>query len=366
MRTRRTFGPGRGGLLHIEPLAPWGRLLAGGVALLALLAFGLVGYMIVEGWSFLDALYMTVITVTTVGFQEVQPLSDGGQVFTIFVVLFGVGVAFYILTTVVQTVVEGEVAGALGLRQMKARIGALRDHCILCGFGRVGQEIARELTQQGVPFVIVESNPGAIERARDYLLIEGDATQDAILEEAGIRQARALMAASDSDSGNTYITLTAKALKPDLFVVARVGQPASEARVRRAGADRVISPYSLAGRRMALSTLQPMMIDFFDVLAAGPQGEQILAELVVSEQSVITGRPVEEALRRCRATTLLAVQHPDGEVLVGPPGSYEPRPGDRLMLLSNESEMEELGRTGEHGAPPGQTAEPAEPRAAQT
>ncbi len=308
--------------------------------------------MTIEGWSFLDALYMTVTTVTTVGFREVQPLSTGGRVFTIFMILFGVGVAFYLLTTVVQTVVEGELAAALGVRRMKARIEALRDHYILCGFGRVGEEIAREYVERGVPFVIVDNNPDAIERAQahNYLLIEGDATQDAVLERAGIRWARALMAASDSDAGNTYITLTAKAMRPELFVVARVGQAASEPRVRRAGADRVISPYSLAGRRMALSALQPLTVDFFDVLASGRQREQLLAELVVSDDSVIAGRNVHEAMHNCGATALLAVQHPDGELLVGPPGSYVLQPGDRLMLLSNESDLDDLGRTTRPGA----------------
>jgi voltage-gated potassium channel len=333
--------------LHIQPSSPWRRLALSGVALLALLSFGVAGYMAIEGWSFLDALYMTVTTVTTVGFREVQPLGNGGRIFTIFVILFGVGVALYILTTVVQAAIEGEFAAALGERRMSQRIGALSEHYILCGFGRVGAEIARELAERGVPFVIVENNAEAIERAQayDYLLIEGDATQDAVLEKAGIQRARTLMAASDSDAGNTYITLTAKALNANVFVVTRVGHPEGEARARRAGADRVISPYSLAGRRMALSALQPMMVDFFDVLAAPHQGEQLLAELVVADDSDLAGRPIEEAVRRCGATTLLAVQRADGSVLAGPPASHLLQAGDRLMLLSNEGDMEVLGRT---------------------
>jgi voltage-gated potassium channel len=337
-------------LFGFEFVGPWPRLISGGIALFALLAVGVTGYMVIESWSFLDALYMTVTTVTTVGFREVQPLGTAGRVFTIFVILFGVGVAFYLLTTVVQTVIEGELAEALGIRRMKARIDALRDHYILCGFGRVGEEIAREYTERGVPFVIVENNLEAIERARKYtyLLIEGDATQDANLREAGIDRARALMAASDSDSGNTYITLTAKALRPDLFVVARAGHVESEPRMRRAGADRVISPYALAGRRIALSALQPLTVDFFDVLATGRHRDQILAELEVSGDSLIAGQNVHEAIQHCGSTTLLAVQHADGELLVGPPGTYVLRPGDRLMLLSNEQDLQVLGGTRDH------------------
>jgi voltage-gated potassium channel len=185
----------------------------------------------------------------------------------------------------------------------------------------------------------------------DYLLIEGDATQDPVLEKAGIDRARMLMAASDSDSGNTYITLTAKALRPDLFVVARAGQVASEPRMRRAGADRVISPYVLAGRRIALSALQPLTVDFFDVLATGRHGDQILAELEVSGDSVIVGESGHDAVQHCGGTTLLAVQHADGELLVGPPGTYVLSPGDRLMLLTNEQDLQLLGRTNAGGAP---------------
>ncbi len=357
-RIRSAWFPGESWLYVL--LTRFGRLAAGAVLLLLLIAFGAAGYVMIEGWSVGDAVYMTVITITTVGFHEVQPLSGGGRVFTVFVALFGVGVAFYILTTLVQTVIEGELAEVLGVRRMQARIESLREHYILCGFGRVGEEIGRELEERGVPFVVVEHNAEPLERARQrgILCVEGDASQDAILTKAGIERARALMAASDSDSGNTYITLTAKALNPALFVVARVGQPASRERIRRAGADRVVSPYSLAGRRMVLSALQPLTLDFVDVIAAGGQDEQLLAELEVSQESVVADRPVHDVMRECRATTLLAVQRPDGSVLAGPRGSYVLRPGDRLMLLSNEAEMEELGRIGELAESAQEAAEP--------
>jgi voltage-gated potassium channel len=232
---------------------------------------------------------------------------------------------------------------------MRSKIDALRGHYVLCGFGRVGEEIAGELAERRMAFVIVENNPEAVERtkARDYLMVEGDATQDAVLQTAGIQRARVLMAASDSDANNTYITLTAKALNPEIYVVARVGHPASEPRIRRAGADRVISPYSLAGRRMALSALQPLVVDFVDVLSSGGQRGQVLAEIVVSPGSNIVGRSVLDVLHDCQATALLAIEHPDGQLLVGPPSSYILRDGDRLMLLSNEPDMELLGRTGD-------------------
>jgi voltage-gated potassium channel len=222
----------------------------------------------------------------------------------------------------------------------------------------VGAEIARDLAARRVPFVIVDSNPEAIERARkhDYLLVEGDPTSDAALIEAGIQRARCLLAASDSDSGNTYVVLTAKALNPRLFVVARVGQPASTTPMLRAGADRVISPYSIGGRRMALSALQPLVLDFIDTLAAGRHGEQILAELEASEESGLAGMTIEGCFQACPGATVLALQKASGAIQVGPRGTTVLEPGDRLIVLGDEAELECLRPT-----PPAEPAEQATP-----
>ena len=337
----------RRGQAPLPLVEPQRRLLVAALLLSALVVLGVAGFMLIEGWSFLDALYMTVTTITTVGFQEVQPLSDGGRIFTVFLILFGVGVAFYILTTLVATVVEGDLGLALGVRRMKGRIEALRDHHILCGFGRVGEEIAREFTDRKIPFVIVESVPESLDRARKkgYLFVEGDAATDATLLEAGIRRARCLLAASDSDAGNTYIVLTAKALNPRLFVVARAGQPVSEERVRRAGANRVISPYSIGGRRMALSALQPLVLDFIDTLAAGRHGEQILAEIAVTDESGLAGLTIDGCFISCPGATVLALQKPTGPIQVGPRPSTVLEVGDRLMVLGDEEDLEALRPT---------------------
>jgi len=341
----------------LPPIAPEKRLLTAVFLLAGLLILGVVGYMIIEGWSLLDAFYMTVTTVTTVGFREVKPLTDEGRIFTTLLILFGVGVAFYILTNLVALVVEGDLGIALGLRRMKGRIEALRNHYILCGFGRVGEEIAREFIERRIHFVIIDSNPEAIERARkqDYLLIEGDASSDTTLTDAGIQRARCLLAASDSDSGNTYAILTAKALNPRIFVVGRVGQPASMTRMMRAGADRVISPYSIGGRRMVLSALQPLVLDFIDTLATGRHGEQILAELKVSEESGLAGHTIEECFRTCSSATILGLQKPSGAVQVGPRGSTTLELGDRLMVLGNETELETIRGP---GLPPEKSLQP--------
>ncbi len=317
--------------------------------LLLLLVAGTVGFIVIEGWSLLDGLYMTVITLTTIGFAEVHPLSAGGRVFTIVLAIAGVGALFYAVLSLFQFLLEGELALLLGVRRMKGRIESLRDHHILCGFGRVGMEIARDFTARGVPFVIVDSNPEAIGRAQasGYLVVEGDATSDTVLREAGIERARGLLAASDSDAGNTFVVLAAKALRPDLYVVSRAGRPESQPRMLRAGADRAISPYAIAGRRMALSSLQPLVVEFIDTLARGRQEEQILAEIEISEESGLGGRTIQDVMQSCRAAVVLGVQRASGAIHVGPRGDTHLDVGDRLIVLGEEAELEAIRPVGD-------------------
>lgn len=326
---------------------PRARLLSGLAIFGGLVAFGTAGYMAIERWSFIDALFMTVTTITTVGYREIHPLGTGGRLFTIFLVLFGVGTAFYLLTNLVALVIEGDLGAAFGVRRMKGRIEQLRDHHILCGYGRVGEEIARELRERATPFVVVENNAEAVERANqaEILLIEGDATSDDVLLEAGVRRAKTLLAASDSDSGNTYITLTAKALNPAIYVVARAGKRESEARVRRAGADRVISPYALSGRRMALSAIQPNIVDFMDTLS-DRSGEQIMAELEVTEDSGLAGQSLDDIFHSSKVT-ILGLQHPGGELIVGPRADIRVSAGDRLMVVGPEHEISQKAELAE-------------------
>jgi voltage-gated potassium channel len=300
--------------------------------------------MAIEGFSFLDALYQTITAVTTAGFGEINPLGSAGRVFTIVIIILGVMIILYVLTAVMQIAVEGELESILGARRMKSKIEALKDHYILCGFGRVGTEIVREFTARGAPFVIVESNPESIGRAQagGHLLVEGDATSDAVLREAGIDRARGLLAASDSDAGNTFVVLTAKALRPDLYVVSRAARPESQPPMRRAGADRAISPYAIAGRRMALSALQPLVVEFIDVLARGRQEEQLLAEIDISEESGLGGRTIEDVMQSCREAVVLGVQRATGAIQVGPSGDTALEVGDRLIVLGEEGELESI------------------------
>lgn len=327
-----------------QPPPVYTRVIEGLIALTGVIAVGTAGYMTIEGWSFLDAFYMTVTTVTTVGFREVHELDDAGRIFTAFLVLFGVGVAFYILTAMVAAIIEGDLGQVFGARRMKSQIEKLTDHNIVCGYGRVGEEIARELSERHAPAVVVDRDPQAIERARSdgLLVVEGDATKDETLVAAGIERCRALIAASDSDATNTYITLTAKALRAEVFVVSRVSTLEVESKLRQAGADRIVSPYAIGGRRLALAALQPIITDFFEMLPATASGERIVAELAVDEHSGLIGRELSDMLAGCRDVVVLAVQGAGG-MSVGPPASTRLSSGDRVVVVGDEDELRSIG-----------------------
>lgn len=308
------------------------------------IAGGTIGYMAIEDMSFLDALYQTITTISTVGFSEVQPLTTAGRIFTSVLIVFGVAAFFYAATVAVQEAIEGDIRSRLYLRRERMKIDELRNHAIICGFGRVGQEIAREFQERGVKFVIIDNTPSAVDRARSfgYLVVEGDASDEHALNQAGIANARTLLAASDSDSGNTFITLAAKSMNPSCYIVARVAYPHNEEKLRLAGADRVLSLYKIGGRRMVLSALQPLAADFMDTLAAGRHGDLILAEFEINEQNGLAGASCGEMIRGTTNATLLGVRLRDGSLIVGPPNQHILQDGDIVIMLAEEKDIATL------------------------
>ena len=334
----------------------YNRVVAGLLALLLILIGGTAGYVLIEGWSLLDAFYMSAITITTVGYREVQPLSEAGQVFTVVLLFFGVGAAFYILTTLVAAILEGDLRQVYGARRMKVMIERLHDHYIVCGFGRVGEQVALELQSRDAPFVVVEINDARIEdaRAMGMLVVQGDATLESTLIGAGIERCRALIAASDSDSTNTYITLTAKGLRPETYVVARVRSEAVESKLAQAGADRTVSPYRIGGRRMAFAAMQPLVSDFIDIFPGAEQGDRVLAEIPVDDDSGFAGKQLGEALAGCEDIVVLAVRGAQGRLDVGPARSRVLAGGEILIVVGEEEDLSALGISGRGsvGAPP--------------
>ena len=326
----------------------YNRVVLGLLALLLVLLAGMAGYVVIEGWSLSDAFYMSAITITTVGYREVEPLSEAGRQFTIVLLFFGVGAAFYILTTMVAAIIEGDLRQVFGARRMKLMIERLRDHYIVCGFGRVGEQVALELQSRDAPFVLVETRETRIEDAQTMgmLVVQGDATVEETLIEAGIERCRALIAASDSDSTNTYITLTAKGLRPDTYVVARVSSEAVERKLVQAGANRTVSPYRIGGRRMAFAALQPLVSDFIDIFPSAEQGDRVLAEIPVDEDSGFAGKQLSEALTGCDDLVVLAVRTAEGRLDVGPARSRELAVGEILIVVGEEQDLSALGVRG--------------------
>ena len=234
-------------------------LVRGVIALALLVGIGIAGYMVIEGWSLLDAAYMTIITFTTVGYEEVHPLSTGGRIFTIFLMIVGVGVMLYILTSVVNAAVAHEIVGLLvRRRRFRRRMSKLKGHYIICGYGRVGAAVASTLQESSTPLIVMDKSAEALAEAEEQglLCLQGDATKDADLLAARVTEAAGLLATAGEDSENVYISLTARGLNPDLRIVARASYPEAEEKLRRAGADEIVSPPTLGGRQMALSAIE--------------------------------------------------------------------------------------------------------------
>ena len=306
-------------------------------------AIGTAWYRLVEGFTFLEAVYQAVTTLSTVGFSEVRPLDTSGRIFTIGFILFGIGLMFYTATAIVEAVVAGEVRDLLGRRRTGRRVQRMENHVIVCGYGRVGREIATELADHGVAFLVIDQQAAVVADAAESgaAVVHGDATEESVLRSAHVERARGLVAAADSDVGNTYIVLTARALNPELFIVARAGSTSAEQRMLSAGANRVISPYQIAGRRMALSIVQPLVLDFVDVLSARrTPDKQVLAEISVDESSSLDGRTIADAFDRNSGIRLLGVEHAKGQLVVGPSGDETLHLGDRLMVYATRQALE--------------------------
>jgi voltage-gated potassium channel len=316
------------------------RLIRVAAILVAIVAGGIIGYMVIEGWSFLDALYMTITTITTVGYDEVHPLSDTGRIFSIFLIMGGVGGALYTLTTVVGYFVEGQFGSTLGRRQMKNRIARLKDHFIICGYGRVGQEVARAFTGDGMPFVVIDSSQERIAQAEKdgYPYLLANATEDEVLKEAGIEKARGLVSAVGGDVDNTYITLSARGLRPDLFIAVRASDREAEVKLTRAGANRIVSPYSIGARRLAMLALRPAVVDFIDTVSYGSGRELKLENIAVSDNSPLAGTTVE-ATRQRTMVNILAISDKKGKLLANPAGRDTIEAGGRLIVIGTREQL---------------------------
>jgi voltage-gated potassium channel len=327
-------------------MIPQRRIILGLIWLLAILMIGSLGYVLLEGWSFFDGLYMTVITLTTVGYGEVRPLSQTGRTFTIGLIFLGVGFMFYVVTALAQVVVEGQLQDIFGRRRLEREIRHLKDHYIICGFGRIGEVISRELSHNAIPIVVVDNltqNTPALERS-GYLHVFGNATQEEVLFSAGIERARGLISVVSSDADNVYIVLSARSMNPNLTIVSRAGESGSEQKLRRAGANEVISPYELGGHRMAQTILRPTVVDFMDV-ALGEGIDLSLEEIPVGGNSDIIGKPIKDSgIRQRLDLIIVAIKRVDGTMIFNPQPDAPILKGDTLIALGSKVNLDKLMR----------------------
>ena len=319
------------------------RLFWGVWILVIITVAGVIGYMVIEDWSFVDALYMTIITITTVGYAEVHPLTTGGQIFSIFLIVGGVSGALYALSGIAGYIIEGHLGTTLGRRRMEKTITKLKGHFILCGYGRVGQEIARIFTEEGVSFVVIDKNQESIAsiEKNGSLYVFGDATSDEVLKEAGIEQARGLVVALGSDADSVYITLSARGLRPDLFIEARASSSMAGAKLKKAGANRIIAPYSLGARRMAELALRPAVVDFIDTVIRSRGRDLQMENITVRHDSALAGLTVEETRHRTKVA-ILTISRKGGKLLVNPSIEETIKAGDRLITLGTKKQLAAL------------------------
>ena len=313
----------------------------GVVALVAVMTLGTVGY-IAFGFGFLDAVYQTVTTVTTVGFREVRPLTSGARVFTIVLILVGVGTALYTLGVLIETLFEGQMRGVFRRRRMERHIDGMKDHVVICGWGRVGRVIARELLAAGQEHVVIEMDPERIEDATAPMVL-GDATEDSVLEQAGVRRARALVAALDTDADNLFVTLSARNLGPKLFIVSRVRTEENEEKMRRAGADRIINPQSIGGVRAAAFLLQPHVTEFLDVVMHDRDIEFRLEEVDVPADSPFAGMTIRDTqIREQTGALVLALREPNAAFITNPAPEHVIKGGQVLIAIGTKAELQAL------------------------
>ncbi len=323
-------------------------LIAGALVLFGVALIGTLWYRLVEGWSWSDAVYMTVITLATVGYGETNPLGTRGRLFTIALILMGVMTIGYIVNRFTEAIIQGYFQEGIRLRQRRRLIDSLTEHYIVCGFGRTGRQIALEFKAEAIPFVIVDSQAEQVVEAQELgcIAVQGDATLDDTLFQVGIERAICLVAALPSDAENLYTVLSAKTLNPQIRAIARASTEEALKKLQRAGADAVVSPYITGGKRMAAAALRPQVLDFMDGILTGSDRSFYLEEFLLDPQtSPVIGQTLREArLRSQTGALVLAIRRADGILIAGPTGETPLLPGDLLICLGTAEQLRLLNR----------------------
>jgi voltage-gated potassium channel len=310
--------------------------------LVVVIIFGMVGYMVIEGWNIFDAIYMTIISITTTGYKEVHPLSEAGKIFTLFVIIFGVVAIAYIGGRLAQFFVEAYV---FRRRKMEKKLKVLNGHYIICGYGRMGKKICEELSANKALFVVIEKDKREIENLShlDYLYIEGDATDDETLQKASIKGAKGLVSVLRSEAENVFTTLSARVLNPEIFIVARAVEEETESKLLKAGANRVVKPYEIGGHRMTQVLLRPGVVDFIDIIARDKRMDLKIEEIEVNPGSSLIGQKLVEApIRNMLNIIIVAIFRTDGNVIYNPQSNVVIEENAKLIVIGEENNIIEL------------------------
>ncbi len=319
------------------------RLIYAATMIFAVLFIGSIGYVVLENWTFFDSLYMTIITIATVGFHEVGHLSDHGRAFTMILIVLGIGTGGYSIGTIAAILVEGQMLDILRGRRMVKEITGLRDHVIVCGFGKIGRQVCRCLAEADQPFIVIDINDQKIDMALElgYLAAVGDATEDEILTKSGIKYARGLVSAISEESANIYLVLTARALNDKLYIIARGIGDAYKLKMKRAGANRVVSPYEIGAKRMSALLLRPEIVDFLEAFSPVTSYGLRLERLQLSDSSSLEGKRLDRSYikRDTKGALVLGIDKPGQNLLINPPGDTRLQAGDFLLAIGNDEQL---------------------------
>ncbi len=314
-------------------------------AVLVTLAIGTVGFTVIADYPPFDAFYMTLTTMTTVGYGEIHPLGRAGRIFNSFLIVFGVTTIFIAIGAMTQTIIEQQFGELIGRRRNKRMIDKLKDHYIVCGFGRVGRGAAAELQHANVPFVVADINPERVERAMTagMLAAVADSTRDETLRQLGIDRARGLVAALATDADNLFVLLSAKGLNPKIYVAARAAEESAEQKMRRAGADAVFAPYAITGHRLAQSLLRPHVVQFLDFTTHDIGMDVSIEQVRVSETSEVVSKTIKDMqLSRDLGVIVMAIRKSDGRMLFNPPADTAVHGGDYLIVMGQMQKLRAL------------------------
>jgi voltage-gated potassium channel len=318
------------------------------VILLTIIIIGTVGFHLIEGWSLIDSFYVCIATLSTVGYGDFAPETTAGKFFAVGVIVFGVGMMFYTLVLLAETFIEGRVRILLGRGKLEKIIEKMENHYIICGGGRIGFLICRELMAGKVPFLIIDNNPDVIQKAQEegFVYAKGDATQDKALLGAGIKRAKGIICVLPSDAENLYVILTAKELNQKIYIMARSEEEESEHRLLRAGADKVMSPYTLGGVRMAMAIMRPAMLDFIEITTSRQSLELRMEEISICKNSSFISKTLEDSgIRKRFGLIIVAVKKDSGKMIFNPMANYVIEEGDRLISMGEDENVKQFAQS---------------------